>query len=122
MHNDGPSTMNGIAVARLRRSDLSVPGIRRRGCGKGFHYRWSNGASVVDESTLSRIKRLAVPPAWTDVWICPWPNGHIQAIGVDAAGRRQYRYHEVWRAHRDREKFRAGATLRRTTFLIYEPR
>ena len=92
-------------MARLRRSDLSVPGIRRRRCGKGFHYRWSNGASVVDESTLSRIKTLAVPPAWTDVWICPWPNGHIQAIGVDAAGRRQYRYHDVWRAHRDREKF-----------------
>jgi DNA topoisomerase I len=59
----------------------------------------------VDEITRSRIKKLAVPPAWTEVWICPWPNGHIQAIGVDAAGRRQYRYHDVWRAHRDREKF-----------------
>jgi DNA topoisomerase I len=60
---------------------------------------------VVDEATLSRIKSLAVPPAWTEVWICPWPNGHIQAIGLDAAGRRQYRYHDVWRVHRDREKF-----------------
>jgi hypothetical protein len=57
--------------------------------------------------TRSRIKKLAVPPAWTEVWICPWPNGHIQAIGVDAAGRRQYRYHDpdVWQARRDREKF-----------------
>ena len=92
-------------VSRLRRSHLDVPGITRRRCGKGFHYSWSNGAPVVDEATRSRIKGLAVPPAWTDVWICPWPNGHIQAIGVDSAGRRQYKYHDVWRAHHDREKF-----------------
>jgi DNA topoisomerase I len=72
---------------------------------KGFSYHWSNGAPVLDEATRSRIKKLAVPPAWTDVWICPWPNGHIQAIGVEYAGRRQYRYHDVWRTHRDREKF-----------------
>ena len=94
-----------MVVSRIRRSDLAAAGIHRRRCGKGFHYRWSNGAPVVDEATLSRIKKLAVPPAWTDVWICPWPNGHIQAIGVDDAGRRQYRYHDVWRSHRDREKF-----------------
>jgi DNA topoisomerase I len=92
-------------VSRLRKSDLAAPGIHRRRCGKGFRYRWANGVPVVDDTTRSRIKKLAVPPAWTDVWICPWPNGHIQAIGVDAAGRRQYRYHDVWRAHRDREKF-----------------
>lgn len=92
-------------MSRLRRSDLAIPGILRRRCGRGFHYRWSNGARVADEATLSRIKKLAIPPAWTDVWICPWPNGHIQALGVDAAGRRQYRYHDLWRAHRDREKF-----------------
>ena len=92
-------------MARLRRSDLGAPGIARRRCGKGFTYRWHNGAPVVDDDTLERIRKLAVPPAWKDVWICPWPNGHIQAIGVDAAGRRQYRYHDVWRAHRDREKF-----------------
>ncbi len=84
-------------MSRLRRSHLDVPGITRRRCGKGFHYSWSNGAPVVDEATRSRIKGLAVPPAWTDVWICPWPNGHIQAIGVDSAGRRQYKYHDVWR-------------------------
>jgi DNA topoisomerase I len=92
-------------VPRLRRSDLTAPGILRRRCGKGFQYRWSTGAPVLDEATRSRIRKLAIPPAWTDVWVCPWPNGHIQAIGVDAAGRRQYRYHDVWREHRDREKF-----------------
>lgn len=94
-----------MLMFRLRRSDLAAPGIHRRRCGKGFHYRWPDGSPVVDEATLSRIKHVAVPPAWRDVWICPWPNGHIQAIGVDAAGRRQYRYHDLWRAHRDREKF-----------------
>jgi len=98
-------TGNGIAVARLRRSDLSAPGIVRRRRGKGFEYRWHNGAPVADRDTRERIRTLAIPPAWKDVWICPWPNGHIQAIGVDAAGRRQYRYHDVWRVHRDREKF-----------------
>jgi DNA topoisomerase I len=60
---------------------------------------------VADAEDLQRIRALAIPPAWTDVWICPWPNGHIQALGTDAAGRRQYRYHEAWRARRDREKF-----------------
>jgi DNA topoisomerase I len=60
---------------------------------------------VTDEETLARIRRLAIPPAWTDVWICPWPNGHIQAVGTDAAGRRQYRYHDQWRVERDRHKF-----------------
>lgn len=58
-----------------------------------------------DGAILDRIRQLAIPPAWTDVWICPWPNGHIQATGTDAAGRRQYRYHDEWRARRDREKF-----------------
>jgi DNA topoisomerase IB len=60
---------------------------------------------VADEKTLERVRALAVPPAWSEVWICPWPNGHIQAIGTDAAGRRQYRYHGQWRVERDREKF-----------------
>ena len=60
---------------------------------------------MTDEETLERIRTLAIPPAWTDVWICPWPNGHIQAVGTDAAGRRQYRYHDQWRTERDREKF-----------------
>lgn len=82
-----------------------MPGIVRRRCGRGFSYRWRDGQKVLHDDTLTRIRKLAVPPAWTDVWICPWPNGHIQAIGTDAAGRRQYRYHDTWRVHRDREKF-----------------
>lgn len=92
-------------MPRLRRSRLDQPGIRRRRYGKGFRYFWQDGSRVDDEATLERIRGLVVPPAWRDVWICPWPNGHIQAIGVDAAGRRQYRYHDEWRRRRDAEKF-----------------
>jgi DNA topoisomerase I len=92
-------------MPRLRRSDLNGPGISRRRCGRGFTYQWSTGVRVADPEVFDRITDLAIPPAWKDVWICPWPNGHIQAIGVDAAGRRQYRYHDAWRRHRDREKF-----------------
>jgi DNA topoisomerase IB len=92
-------------MARLRKSHSAGPGISRRRRGKGFSYAYPDGQAVTDEATLERIRRLAVPPAWVDVWICPWPNGHIQAIGTDAAGRRQYRYHDDWRVHQDREKF-----------------
>jgi DNA topoisomerase I len=88
---------------RLRRSDVHGPGWRRRRAGRGFAYYDSAGALIRDER-LDRLRSLAIPPAWQDVWICPWPNGHIQATGVDAAGRRQYRYHEDWRARRDAEK------------------
>ena len=92
-------------MPRLRRSDSSGPGIARRRRGRGFSYAHPDGTSVTDQKTLDRIRALAVPPAWTQVWICPWPNGHIQAVGTDAAGRRQYRYHDQWREERDREKF-----------------
>lgn len=93
-------------MARLRRADCSVPGIRRRRAGKGFYYLDSmTGERITDEDTLGRIAALVLPPAWSDVWICPWPNGHIQATGVDARGRRQYRYHDKWRERRDSEKF-----------------
>jgi DNA topoisomerase I len=92
-------------VPRLRRSNINGNGIERRRCGRGFTYRWTNGQKVVDREVLDRIDALAVPPAWQDVWICPWPHGHIQAVGTDAAGRRQYRYHDAWRQQRDREKF-----------------
>jgi DNA topoisomerase IB len=88
---------------RLRRSDVHGPGYTRRRAGKGFAYRDADGQLIRDER-LDRIRALAIPPAWQDVWICPWPNGHIQATGVDAAGRRQYRYHDQWRARRDAEK------------------
>jgi DNA topoisomerase IB len=79
-------------------------GITRRRSGRGFAYKGPTGRPVDDE-TRERIRSLAVPPAWTDVWICADPNGHIQAVGTDAAGRRQYLYHERWRARRDAEKF-----------------
>lgn len=90
---------------RLRRSDCTAPGIRRRKAGKGFFYVDTSGARVTDPEVLARIQALVIPPAWTDVWICADPRGHIQATGLDARGRRQYRYHDIWRAHRDREKF-----------------
>jgi DNA topoisomerase IB len=88
---------------RLRRSDVQAPGLRRRRVGRGFAYYDVDG-SLIRDDRLDRIKALAIPPAWKDVWICPWPGGHIQATGVDAAGRRQYRYHDEWRARRDAEK------------------
>jgi len=91
--------------AGLRYSSDEVPGIRRERHGKDFTYRRPNGAKVKDKATLSRIRRLAIPPAWTEVWICPEEDGHIQATGRDARGRKQYRYHEDWRAHRDENKF-----------------
>lgn len=90
---------------RLRRADCSAPGIRRRRRGRGFSYVDDEGNRVDDPEVLQRIAELAIPPAWEDVWICPYPNGHLQATGTDAAGRKQYRYHDVWRTRRDGEKF-----------------
>jgi DNA topoisomerase-1 len=92
-------------MSRLRRVDCSDIGIRRRGRGRGFEYLDPDGARIEDEETLARIRALAIPPAWKDVWICPHPNGHLQAVGIDAAGRKQYLYHEAWRRRRDQEKF-----------------
>ena len=92
-------------MARLRRSDSSEPGIRRRVRGKGFEYLEHEGGKVEDPEVLERIRELAIPPAWTDVWICPYPMGHIQAVGTDAKGRKQYRYHQRWRERRDQQKF-----------------
>jgi DNA topoisomerase IB len=88
----------------LVRSDLGGAGIRRRRCGRGFRYFDCQAVPIKDPEILARIKALVIPPAWEDVWICPEPNGHIQAVGTDAAGRRQYRYHDLWREQRDREK------------------
>jgi DNA topoisomerase IB len=90
---------------RLRRSDPSRRGLTRRRDAHGFVYVDASGNPVSDPATLERIDSLVVPPAWRDVWISPWPNGHLQACGTDAAGRRQYIYHEKWRERRDREKF-----------------
>ena len=83
----------------------AAPGIRRQRFGRGFRYFGLDGRPVRDPGELDRIRRLVVPPAWRDVWICPDPHGHIQAIGRDARGRRQYRYHPRWRQLRDEAKF-----------------
>jgi DNA topoisomerase-1 len=92
-------------MTRLLRSDCSGPGIARRGRGKGFEYLDADGRRVTDPEVLARIRALGIPPAWRDVWICPSPRGHLQATGTDAAGRKQYLYHEAWRTRRDAEKF-----------------
>ncbi|WP_332639322.1 DNA topoisomerase IB [Brevundimonas sp.] len=81
------------------------PGIRRTASGKGFSYHDVNGALIRDEPTLARLRALAIPPAWTDVWICPRASGHIQATGRDVKGRKQYRYHEGWSSHAAETKF-----------------
>jgi DNA topoisomerase-1 len=88
-----------------------LPGIRRLRRGKGFVYLQSDGRPLRDERQLERIRRLAVPPAYTEVWICPSPRGHLQATGRDARGRKQYRYHAEWRSARDETKFERMAAF-----------
>jgi DNA topoisomerase-1 len=93
-------------MPRLRRADCSAPGIRRMCRGRGFSYvDECTEETIADKDTIERVRELAIPPAWEDVWICPHPNGHIQAVGTDARGRKQYRYHDRWRERRDQEKF-----------------
>ena len=94
-----------VRTAGLRYVADSMPGIRRRRAGKGFCYLAPEGHLITDRAELARIKWLAIPPAWTSVWICPHPKGHLQATGLDARGRKQYRYHPDWRAIRDVAKF-----------------
>lgn len=93
------------------------PGIRRERAARGFTYRGTDGRRLRDAGELARIRRLAIPPAYEDVWICPKPNGHLQATGRDARGRKQYRYHPDWRSAKDSDKFERmlefGATLPR---------
>jgi DNA topoisomerase-1 len=91
-------------VAGLRYVTQAGPGIRRRRAGRGFVYFNGHGP-MREPQALARIRALAIPPAWTDVWICPSPTGHIQAVGRDARGRKQYRYHSRWRAMRDESKY-----------------
>jgi DNA topoisomerase-1 len=91
--------------AGLRYVSDDSPGIRRVRSGSGFRYVGPDGKPVRDDETLARIRSLAVPPAWTDVWICPKDNGHLQATGRDARGRKQYRYHPRWREVRDGTKY-----------------
>ncbi|MFL6634802.1 MAG: DNA topoisomerase IB [Massilia sp.] len=92
-------------AAGLRYVHDDRPGIRREAAGDGMRYLDAKGEPVEDETTLKRIKSLAIPPAWTDVWICPQANGHLQATGRDARGRKQYRYHPKWREVRDEVKY-----------------
>jgi DNA topoisomerase-1 len=99
--NDGSSP----AGTRLRRSDPSAPGYTRMRRADGFVYLDSGGSPIAEPQTLARIEALVIPPAWRDVWVCPDPLGHLQATGVDAAGRRQYLYHELWREQQDHLKF-----------------
>jgi DNA topoisomerase-1 len=96
--------MSPHVVPALRYVDDVEPGLRRIRRGRGFQYRDPNGR-VPGDATIARIRRLAIPPAWEDVWICADADGHIQATGRDARGRKQYRYHDDWRAFRDRVKF-----------------
>ncbi|HET8603038.1 MAG TPA: DNA topoisomerase IB [Marmoricola sp.] len=91
-------------MPRLRTVSATDPGWRRRRCGKGFSYVDEHGNRLCDED-VARVRSLVIPPAWQDVWICPHPRGHLQAVGTDVAGRRQYIYHPDWRLQRDAEKF-----------------
>lgn len=91
--------------AGLRYATDTRPGIVRRRSGRGFTYRDPDGQTIRDQSVLDRIRALAIPPAWTDVWICPWANGHVQATGRDARARKQYRYHVRWNDRRGTDKF-----------------
>ncbi|GAC1315502.1 MAG: DNA topoisomerase IB [Acidimicrobiales bacterium] len=92
-------------VPRLRRVSASDPGLTRRRCGRGWIYTDQWGQRVADPQVIARIQGLVIPPAWSDVWICRHANGHLQAVGTDVKGRRQYRYHDQWRRNRDRAKF-----------------
>ena len=93
-------------TSALHRVSPESPGYTRRRRGRGFEYLNHAGNRVTDPSELERVRGLVIPPAWEDVWICRDPRGHLQAVGTDAAGRRQYIYHEAWRRRRDREKYR----------------
>jgi DNA topoisomerase-1 len=100
-----PDPRAAARAARLRYVSDQAPGIRRRRAGRGFLYLGPDDQRITDAETLSRIKALAVPPAWTDVWICLHANGHIQATGRDGRGRKQYRYHARWQDVRDEAKY-----------------
>ena len=101
------------AVPRLRRSDCAAPGIARRRRGRGFEYRDPAGERIDDPEALERISQLAIPPAWREVWICMDSLGHLQATGIDAAGRKQYLYHPRWRSASRPPEVRLDDRLRR---------
>src|SRR5947208_824171 len=98
-------TRQALRHAHLKYADPDAPGIQRRRRGKTFTFLKSKGAAIHDDSTLARIRSLAIPPAWENVWISPDPRSHIQAVGRDARGRKQYKYHADWRRVRDEHKY-----------------
>jgi DNA topoisomerase I len=100
-------------AAGLRYVSDDRPGISRRRRGRGFQYIGPDGETITDRDARARIEALAIPPAWTEVWICPSPNGHVQATGRDARGRKQYRYHRRWREVRDETKYHRLAAFAR---------
>ena len=105
-HDPQVDPLESAKLAGLRYvNDQTMPGIRRVGSKARVRYVLPNGSTLADRTQLQRIKSLVIPPAWTDVWICPLPNGHVQATGRDARGRKQYRYHPRWRAVRDEVKY-----------------
>ncbi len=100
-----PQSWTSATAAGLVYVSDAMPGIRRIRRRKTFSYLFPGGRKVTDAAEVDRIARLAVPPAYENVWICPDPRGHLQATGRDARGRKQYRYHPRWRLFRDAEKF-----------------
>jgi DNA topoisomerase-1 len=102
---DPEAATQAAASAGLRYVTDAMPGITRKRAGRAFSYRDPQGRVIKERKNLARIRTLAIPPAWTGVWICPHPNGHLQATGRDARGRKQYRYHNEWRTVRDAYKF-----------------
>ena len=97
--------LHSAEEARLRYVSDDQPGYRRRRAGRGFCFCDTHGERITDPKILSRMKALVIPPAWTNVWVCPHPRGHIQVTARDARGRKQYRYHPEWQEVRDKEKF-----------------
>jgi DNA topoisomerase I len=120
----GSTELEAARAAQLRYVTDSRPGIRRRAAGTGFVYLEPEDSPVEDQSVLTRIRSLAIPPAWTEVWICRLSHGHLQASGRDVRGRKQYRYHARWRKIRDESKFdrmlQFGAALPRIRERVEE--
>lgn len=108
-----PTPEQAAARADLAYVNDAEPGVRRRRAGRGFFYLDPRGSRLAEPEEIARIRALAIPPAWSDVWICPDPAGHIQATGRDARGRKQYRYHPAWASCRDEAKFSSLAAFGR---------
>src|SRR5690349_14364057 len=100
-HEDTAAPVAAAKAAGLRYISDALPGIKRKKAGKHFSYIGLDGKPIHEKAELLRIRSIGIPPAWTNVWICPNPRGHIQATGRDAKGRKQYRYHPKWREIRD---------------------